>query len=337
LLLVGAESFSQSQAASPDSLFLDASWKITKHRSLAKYFREYYITGEDSIITVHDYYLSTGNKQMIGTYVKEMKAANQNGRFQYFYENGSIKAIYDYQYGIIHGELRKFYKNGQLKSVEKYDLGTKVDTTWSYYSNGQLRMIQVQNKDFSAENPSDKFKRTRLISAYGKTGETQVSNGLGIYKEYYLSGKTKSSIEYMNGFPHGKWIRYSGEKKKVSCEMTFKNGTFIKGEMYDNGKKDIFSSLQRKPYFPSGIRGLDKFIDDNTGSCKSGFDNEVLALVSVSTRGKVSLEQIISGNVDACQLEEIQMLISNMPLWAPAVQDGIYTEGSQTIRITYSE
>lgn len=331
------QAISQEQAASPDTLFLDQFWNQTNYRELAKYYREYFQEDEDSLLTVHDYFLSTGNKQMIGTYIKEMKPSNRNGEFLYYYENGSIKSTYDFYYGILHGEIRQYYENGQLKSIEQYDLGTRVDTTWSYFSNGQLHTIQVQNKDFSPKNPSDKFKKRRLLYAYGKDGETQIVNGNGTYTEYFLSGKKKVEIDYQNGFPHGKWVRYTGVKKKIGCEMTFKEGTFIKGELYENGNKDVFSSLNRKPYFPTGIRGLDKFIDDHIGGCEEGFKNEVIALLYISTDGIVQLDQIISGNVNACQLEEIQNMVRNMPHWVPAISDGVYVEGSQTIRISYDK
>jgi antitoxin component YwqK of YwqJK toxin-antitoxin module len=329
-------SHGQNQAASPDTLFLDASWRQTNYRELATYYREFIYHEEDSLVSVHDYYLSNGRMQMVGTYIKEMKPANRNGRFRYFYETGVLKSTYDFYYGILHGEVRQYYENGQLRSIEQYDLGTRVDTTWTYFSNGQIHKIQVQNKDYSPKNPSDKFMQRKLISAYSKNGETQVYNGNGVYEEYFLSGKKRLEIEYENGVPHGKWTRYSGEKKKASCEMTFKEGRFIKGEIYDNGKKDIFSSLNRKAYFPSGIRGLDKFIDDHIGGCTEGFNNEVIALLYVSTDGLVELDQIISGNVNACQLEEIQNMIKNMPHWVPAVQDGKYIEGSQSIIIPYN-
>ncbi|MCB9224093.1 MAG: hypothetical protein H6582_07965 [Crocinitomicaceae bacterium] len=327
----------EHQAASPDTIFLDVSWNITQYRELAKYYRETYYNSEDSLLTVHDYYLSSGRKQMVGDYLKTLRPENRHGKFQYFYENGELKATYDFYYGILHGEIRQYYGNGQLRSIERYDFGTRIDTTWSYFSNGQIHKIQVQNKDFSPKNPSDKFKKTRLIYAYGKDGEPQVLSGEGTYIEYFLSGKKKVEIEYEDGFPNGKWIRYTGVKKKVASEMTFKHGTFIKGEIYENKKKDIFSSLNRKAYFPTGIKGLDKFIDDHVGGCTDGFKNEVIVLLSVSTDGIVFLDQIITGNVSPCQLEEIQNLIRNMPPWVPAVADGVYVEGSQSIRIPYDE
>lgn len=324
-------------AAYKDTIFLDVNWSITKDRTKAIYYRQITPKSEDSLLLVRDYYIDSDILQMVGTYAREMKQANQYGHFIYYYPNGNRKATYDYQWGLIHGELRRYYTSGILKSIEQFDLGTKVDTSRSFYPNGQLRIIEVQNLDFSSDNPSDRYKKTRLISAFGIDGDVQVFNGKGQLKEYYLSGKLKTQINYVNGFPHGTWIKYAGQKKKKNCVMTFKNGTFIKGEIYENGKKDIFSSLQRSAYFPTGKRGLEKFIYENIGNCTDGFENEVIILVNVSTQGKVRLEQVLSGNVNACQLEEIQNLVDNMPLWVPAVNIGQYAEGSQSIKINFSK
>ena len=337
LILLPTLGQAQQHAASPDTIYLDANWNITKHRTQAKYYREMMSTDKDDLILVHDYYLESGTIQMIGTYIKEMKPTNQHGRFKYYFPNGNLKAIYDYKHGIIHGELMRYYNNGELKSIEQFDMGTKVDTTWTFYDNGQLHKILRINKDFSDANPSDKFKKNLLIAAYRRDGETLVNNGKGEYQEFYLSGKLKTTIEYENGFPHGKWTLYSGLKKKKSCEMTFKNGRFIKGEIYDNGKKDIFSSLQRKAYFPTGIVGLEGFIDEHIGGCEDGFANEVIIMVNISTTGNVTLDQIISGNTNACQYEEIMMMINNMPLWKPAIYDGKYVEGSRSIKLNFTK
>jgi hypothetical protein len=220
-------------------------------------------------------------------------------------------------------------------SIEKYDLGIQIDTIKNYYENGQLRKIEVVNPEFNPKNEAEKFKRVFLLEAYTPEGEQQIINGNGEYVEYFLSGKKRSSIEYEGGFPHGKMILYNGQKKKRSSKMTFKHGKFIKGELYDNGKKDIFGTISRKAYYPTGIRGLDDFIELNIGSCEDMDDKEFIIMVAITTEGRISFEQIISGNASPCQLEELQMLIRNMPIWVPAIENGRYVEANQAIRIEY--
>ena len=318
-----------------DTIFLDLRWNITEDRSKAVYFRKQAMNPNDSMLKVLDYYLESGELQMVGTYHREVGPFNQHGEFQYFYPDGTLKAVYHYNYGVTDGVIKKYFDNGQLHTVEHYNMGRQVDTIRTYYKNGQLRKLEVMNPDFSRKNPSDQFKETLLLHAFSNDGTIQVKNGTGVYKDYYLSGRKKSIIEYEEGFIHGKWIRYTGVRNKVGSVMVFKRGRFIKGSMYENGKKDIFSSLKRQAYYPTGLEDLDEFINENTGNCPDGFSNDVLVLVNISTEGFVEMEQVISGNVNACQLEEIQNLIRNMPHWVPAVVNGIYVEGSQTIRIKY--
>ncbi|MEX1003162.1 MAG: hypothetical protein WDZ35_13675 [Crocinitomicaceae bacterium] len=337
LILSSFFSFSQETIKGSDTLFLDAKWQETEKREDAFYYRETSFNPDDSILFVYDYYLDSQSIQMKGGYHKEMKPFNQHGRFEFYYPTGTLKAVYNYHYGLKHGKLQKYYENGELMSEVNYDMGTQVDTIKTYFKNGQLHKVELINPDFSEKNPSDKFKRTILLTAYDKNGIIQVKNGNGIYTSYFLSGRRKEVIQYENGFIHGKWIQYTGVRKRVSSIMTFKKGRFIKGQLRDNGKKDVFSSLSRDAYFPTGLRGLDKFIQQNTGNCKDGFQNEILVLIHISTEGQVSLEQIIAGNANACQLEELQTLITYMPHWIPAAFDGKYVEGSQILRIDYTQ
>ncbi len=335
LILIASNSYSQD--GEKDSIFLDASWNVTKYRSLAKYYRKIHVNDSNSILTVRDYYLENGNLQMIGTYHKEMKRSNQTGEFKYFYPDGKIKAIYEYKDGLIDGSLQKYYKSGKIKSKQQYDLGTQIDTITTYFEDGSIHKISILNKDYDRDNPSYKYCKEILYKAFSKDGETIIDEGNGVLTEYFLSGKKRTEIEYENGLPHGKWIKYTGKKKKKSAIMTFKEGKFIKGEIYDNGKKDVFSSLSRKAYFPSGLRGLDKYLNDNLGNCNDIKDNELLLMVSIGTDGKVYFEQLISGDVGPCQLEELQTLVKNMPLWAPAIENGHYVEGNQAIRVRYKK
>jgi antitoxin component YwqK of YwqJK toxin-antitoxin module len=330
------QGYAQVEHEAFDTVFLDSKWKKTKYRELAKYYRYSSLNPADSILTVHDYFIKNDQLQMIGTYQGELERNNQTGEFKYFYNSGIVKAIYEYKSGLVDGNLKRFYPNGKLKSIEQYDLGVQVDTIYNFFENGHMHKTEVLNKDYSLGEPSEKYKKTRLVNSFENSGEIQVKNGNGEYTQYYLSGKIRMSIEYKEGLPHGKWIYYSGRKNKASCKMTFKEGKFIKGEIYENGKKDIFSSLSRNAYFPEGIRGLDKFLKENTGECKEDIkDPEILIMVSVTTEGHVYFEQVISGNVSSCQLEEIQMLVKNMPKWVPAIENFKYIEASQALRIEY--
>ncbi|MFT4603130.1 MAG: antitoxin component YwqK of YwqJK toxin-antitoxin module [Arenicella sp.] len=337
ILAFSAFSVLGQETIDKDTVFLDSKWKVTNYRELATYYRKTVMTGPDSILLVQDFFLENGNIQMAGTYHGEMKRSNRTGEFKYYYTNGNLKAIYDYKGGLIDGERKKFYSNGNIKSIEHFDLGIQIDTIFTYYENGQVQKICVLNQNYQRDNPAFKHAKMKMMSAYSDDGISQVTNGKGVFIEYFLSGKKRTEISYSDGLPHGKWIKYSGKKKKKSAIMTFKEGKFIKGEIHDNGKKDVFSSFSRKAYFPSGLRGLDKYLDDNLGGCNDIKDNELLLMVSIGSDGKAYFEQLISGDVGPCQLEELQMLVSNMPLWKAAIENGKYVDGNQAIRIKHKK
>lgn len=330
LILSSSNSFGQA-----DSIFLDVGWNITNNRASARYYREIKKTDKDSIILVHDYYLENNGIQMIGTYHGQMKRSNQYGVFKYYYLNGNIKAEYEYQGGLVNGHLKRFYENGSIKSIEKFDLGSQIDTVFTFHENGKPYKTERINLDFSTENQADRYKKRILISAYSEDGTAMVEDGNGDFLQYYLSGKKRTSIQYQNGFPHGKMIKYTGQKNKVSSILYFKEGRFIKGELFDNGKKDIFGTLSRKAHFPTGIRGLDKFIKVNIGNCEATEESEFLVMITITKEGHVFFEQVVSGLVSPCQLEEIQMLVRNMPVWIPAIDNGKYVEANQAIKVIY--
>ena len=319
-----------------DTIFLDQGWRPTQYTELAKYFRVSDYNQKDSSLFVQDYFISNGNLQMTGTYRgQEMSQDQRFGIFKYFHENGNIKAEYEFTAGLIDGYRKKYYEDGTIKSIEKYDLGIQVDTVFQYHENGQLAQVSLLNKNFDNENYAAKFSKEFVLNVYDKDGNPLISEGNGTWEQFFLNGNKRRSIEYKNGLPDGKWIIYSGHKNKKSCVMEFKKGVFIKGEISRGKKKEIFGTLKRKAFFHSGIRGLDKYIKENTKGCREDGSKVIIAMIEIDKEGEVYFEQIISGAVTPCQLEEIQMLIKNMPDWIPAIRDGQFVESSQAIRIMY--
>lgn len=338
ILLISNICFSQEPIIPDgDTIFLDKNWKETDLAENASYYRLTSYNETENLLTVHDFFLGSNTFQMIGYYKgKDVNRRNQHGEFTFFYVDGSIKAVYNYSNGFYNGELKKYHPNGNLSSIYYYRNGVQIDSIIKYYPNGSLKSLEYINAEFDRSDPAMQKTATLLMTYVDSSGVRQISNGNGIYREYFLNGKTKLEIEYLHGLPHGNWTRYSGKRrKKIDSRMVFKNGRFIKGVMYTNGKKDVFSSLYRQTYYPSGIKGLNKFIEENTGQCPDPIKGNISVLVTVSTHGHVSFEQIISGNVNACQLEEIKLMVKNMPDWKPAIRDGRYIEGSFTMMVTY--
>jgi antitoxin component YwqK of YwqJK toxin-antitoxin module len=317
-----------------DTIFLDKDWLETENRAEAMYYRGISYQAADSTWLVDDFYLETFTIQMIGQYRGAVKPGNQEGVFRYYYKNGNPRAVYFFRNGKIEGTTRRYYENGSLQQTENYRNGELSDTVRYFYPNGNPHEIKVLNPGFNSENLSENEKQYLLISAWDATGNQQVINGNGTKIDYYPNGKKRTAIEYVNGFPHGEWIQY-GAKRKVKSKMTFKNGTFISGIIYNNRKKDIVASLFREPRFAGGAKGLDEFIQRNTGRCKEGFKEEVMLLITVTETGEPIFEQVLSGDVSHCQFEELQALVQRMPKWTPAVRYANYVETTYVIRVRY--
>lgn len=336
IVLFSQLSFGQDAPFSDlDTIFLDENWVKTEKRSEAVYYRSIRFSESDTILRIEDYYIETHSLQMTGIYVYEMKSNNQHGPFVFFYMNGNTKAKYHFVMGKIHGKVYKYFENGNPQSVETYANGWRRDTIQSWYENGNPKMVQVINPAFDKREKEEAKKEMILVSAWDEDGNQQVSNGTGRYILYGIKGRKELQIDYSDGFPHGEWIRYVPGKKKVACKMTFKAGRFIKGILFETGKKDIFASLYRPPRYPQGIKALDAFVKRHTGKCEYQIANDVQVILNISKEGKAEFEQIIEGDVSPCQLDEIYELVDVMPNWIPAIKDGYYTESSQVIRINF--
>lgn len=331
--LISSISFSQDFEII-DTVFLDKNWTETKNRSEALYYRGTLYNPSDSTFLVHDYYIDIFTIQMVGVYKFQIKPSNQIGEFKYYYKNGNYRAIYNFKNGRFHGDSKRFYSNGNVESIEHFWNGRLADTLYYFYDNGKPKEVKFVNPSFDDENFSESEKQFRILAYWDANGNQQIINGKGTKVEYYTNGRRRYSIEYLNGFPHGDWIQYRDNKKIIS-KMYFKNGTFISGMMYPRRKKDIFAGLYREPRYPGGVKALDEFVRKNTAKCEEALQSSVLIMITITTEGVASFDQIISGNVSHCQFDELQEMVKKMPKWTASIRYGNYVESTYVIRINY--
>jgi len=317
-----------------DTIFLDADWNVTQNRADATYYRGVWPNSADSTLLVHDFYLETFTIQMIGVYKNKVKPMNQIGEFRYFYKNGNLRALYNYKNGIMNGSSTLFYENGNKEIVRKFKNGKLTDTLYYYTMDGNPKEIRLINPDYDSENSAEAEKEYKLIAFWNNEHVKTIDNGTGIKTEYYENGNKRYSIEYVDGFPHGEWIQYN-ENKKIISKMTFKHGKFISGLMYPKRKKDIFASLYREPRFPGGVKALDDFVSKNTDKCRDSIPQEITLIIHISEEGDAEYDQIITGDINNCQYEELVELVKKMPKWTPAVRYGRYVESSYVLRVKY--
>ena len=94
-----------------DTVYLDKNWYEIENKDDAVYYRFIQHKKSDSILLIQDYYVDSKSLQMTGSYLGTMENHNQIGIFNFYYRNGNLKTIYNYENGRINGKVLRFYEN----------------------------------------------------------------------------------------------------------------------------------------------------------------------------------------------------------------------------------
>ena len=191
------------------------------------------------------------------------KIGAKAGQWKHYYKNGNIQELRNYYKGELNGEFRSYYLNGNLNIKAFYTVG-KLDSIFeAYYVNGNLAekgsydiypsisykdtlildyWIDKNEKIISRKIGDWKYfyedykmmEKTHFIVGdsteyidefYDINGDTLISDGKGLRRDFYPSKKIKSTIEYKNGIENGTYKFFKP------------NGEIRKSGIYINGKK----------------------------------------------------------------------------------------------------
>jgi uncharacterized protein len=141
----------------------------------------------------------------------------ETGKWENFFENGSIQYIIYYQNGLLHGLVQEFYENGQLKYEEEYVKGVRNGIYKSYYPNG---IVAVSGHYLNG-------KRT------------------GVWKQYYENGQVGEEGNFDEGVfkGEGRFYYENGQLMKVFYSDSDKtieydeNGNLVKAKRKNERKK----------------------------------------------------------------------------------------------------
>ncbi|NOQ71771.1 MAG: hypothetical protein GQ574_07215 [Crocinitomix sp.] len=138
----------------------------------------------------------------------------KEGFWEFYYEDGQLKAKGNYKNGWSIGKWVEYAPNGQL-ILESNFKNTEPDGEWRYwYPNGQLMKI-VQRTD---------SLDLLLLQAYDRDGTQKIFDGHGEFKQPNPNDTSESVFaEYHDGVFHGTYIKYF-DNGKISVEGQFKNG-----------------------------------------------------------------------------------------------------------------
>lgn len=164
-------------------------------------------------VEVKEYY-DNGNIQVKG-------ALNENnleiGKWERYFENGSIQYIIHYENGLLHGLVQEYYENGQLTYEEEYVNGVRNGIYKSYYPNGIIN-----------------------VSGYYLNGKQT-----GEWKQYYENGQVGEEGSFVEGVfkGEGRFYYENGQLMKVFYSDSDKtieydeNGNLVKTNTEKKKKK----------------------------------------------------------------------------------------------------
>ncbi len=182
------------------------------------------------------YFYEKGGIKMSGN----LREGKNFGLWQFFFENGNLNMK-----GNIFGDRKNgdwifYYENKQLKAEGAYKDNLKTGP-WIYYNeDGSIKARAIYKEDVGIYNEyynSGKLKATGL-NAFGKSDSTWI---------YYYENAAKKAVgNYENGLKTGKWVFYH-ENGNMASEGEYvegkKDGKWI--YYHENGEMSSEGALQK--------------------------------------------------------------------------------------------
>lgn len=179
---------------------------------------------------------------------------NEHGEWKYYFENGKVEMIENYNHGWPSGLWASYFENGQLETQGYYNNEGYENGIWeAYFENGKLNYKgeylnglpikdwKIYNDDGSLEASlsfSDKGKPTGEFIANHKNKNPKVTGyfdnmGLktGTWKTYYSSGAIKYELIYENNLVSE--IKSAFDDEGIALVYTKMNDGPLKGLWLD--------------------------------------------------------------------------------------------------------
>jgi hypothetical protein len=151
---------------------------------------------------------------------------------------------------------------------------------------------------------------------------------------WYQTGELKNIINYKDNQLSGERISYwkNGELKRKDF---FKNGKLKSGKCFDeNGKVVEYYDFEIQPEFPGGNEAFNDFIKEHLVYNNSTTEGKLIFKFTIEVDGKVSNLKILK-DTNPSITNEVNKMFKIMPIWKPAIQDGIPVKVTRTIPITF--
>ncbi len=196
------------------------------------------------------------------------KRGLKQGRWKYFYDNGSVKLEGIYRDDRKNGYFKEYDEKGMLTNISKYvndelqqetpEL-VKLDVRTDYYPNGKPKTVASYKGDVPQGVRREYDSSGRVVASYTFNKGKLVSEGIiddegvkdGPWKEYYEEGELRAEGSYNQGKRVGKWKFYHQNgsveqdgnynnqgNPEGAWKWYFENGNVERDEAYRNGLTD---------------------------------------------------------------------------------------------------
>lgn len=261
---------------------------------------------------------------------------NNNYGIIKYYMNDSIydKGEYSDPEGIRHnGKYECYYENGSLKSDGLYSNGNKDGFWKNYYENGQLKEFL----EFEIDNELLYPKKT-ILTYLNNSGDTLVVHGSGYYEEFNTNNGSMASGKVKKGNKEGEWVCYRPNGELYYKEF-YNNGKLTEGTSYDlYGKSYKYSKIESAAEPKKGVQEFYNFIAKNIRYPHVARKNRIQGIVYVQfivdENGELTNIEVVKGFDSACD-NEAKYTLSLCKSWLPAKQRGQNVKQRIILPITF--
>ncbi|WP_276134293.1 tetratricopeptide repeat protein [Polluticoccus soli] len=234
---------------------------------------------ENEVIAYH----LDGRKQ---TTLKVKNGSLVDGKYKWFYSNGSLEKEMEILDGKTSGEYKEYYDNGRLKEHGIYRKGDRDGLYTTYYENGK-KESELNYKSGEGDGEQISYnERGQVISKTAFKGGKRNGKDIRLSdeREYYIIDyKNDVPIGYTFKGPDGREIK-EASKNLSSLKVYYANGN-LKADL---PLKEGMVNGQAKYYFNTGsLREVVNFEDDiRDGTAKEYYKNGKLYMVSEYVKGE---------------------------------------------------
>lgn len=240
-------------------------------------------------------YVIASQKLLRDTYYSDSTRKQRQGRMITYDYKGIMVDSAHYVDDKLHGDYYTWYDDGSSEKLFHYYKGNMVDTCVKWSQDGSITYLSITD-----------------------------SNGNGLAKEIYPSGKVQASGKLYNSLRQGKWNVFSTEGQ-LAMEIAFAQDSVLSTTCYrEDGTAAKGDCIFEQPAeFKGGIDGWRKFIGKNLKYPEVAQTRNISGVVRVqfmvSKTGEV-YDAIILSSPHESLSEEVLRLMDISPKWQPAIR-----------------